>query len=493
MCSYGFKRVCYYDGKYDGEYKSYRGVGAIRRFLNDMLAEVKECNRIIQTEFNKVAIMSVKNYDELEKAVECHICNGKFSEDDKRVLDHCHVTGKFRGAAHNSCNLNFKLTGKIPVVFHNLRGYDSHFIMQGVAELGERIEVIANNMQKYMSFRVGKQLVFIDSTQFMRSSLENLVENLYKGQNVDRFMRMQCEWQGEELDMLLKKGVYPYEYMNRWEKFDKKRLPGKSAFYSSLYEEEVNEKDYSRACKVFDKFNCNNLGDYHDLYLKTDVLLLADVFEDFRRVCLDNYKLDPAHYISAPGLSWDAMLKRTGVKLDLLSDVNMYQFIEKGMRGGVSYIGHRYAKANNKYMSDYDPEKPSSYIMYYDANNLYGWAMSEELPYGKFKWVNGDKVVLEDYGKGKEKGLILEADLEYPSELHKYHSDYPLAPEKMEITEDMLSRYAKGIREAHGGKSAGVRKLVTTLTGKVSYVCHVDNLKLYMKLGNEVGKDQKSA
>jgi hypothetical protein len=377
MCSYGFKRVCYYDGMYDGEYKSYRGVGAIRRFLNDMLAEVKECNRIIQTEFNKVAIMSVKNYDELEKAVECHICNGKFSKDDKKVLDHCHVTGKFRGAAHNSCNLNFKLTGKIPVVFHNLRGYDSHFIMQGVAELGERIEVIANNMQKYMSFRVGKQLVFIDSTQFMGSSLENLVENLYKGQNVDRFMRMQCEWQGEELDMLLKKGVYPYEYMNRWEKFDKKRLPGKSAFYSSLYEEEVNEKDYSRACKVFDKFNCNNLGDYHDLYLKTDVLLLADVFEDFRRVCLDNYKLDPAHYISAPGLSWDAMLKRTGVKLDLLSDVNMYQFIEKGMRGGVSYIGHRYAKANNKYMSDYDPEKPSSYIMYYDANNLYGWAMSE--------------------------------------------------------------------------------------------------------------------
>jgi hypothetical protein len=191
--------------------------------------------------------------------------------------------------------------------------------------------------------------------------------------------------------------------MDRWEKFDEKRLPERSAFYSSLYEEEVNEEDYSRARKVFDRFNCNNLGDYHDLYLKTDVLLLADVFEDFRRVCLDNYKLDPAHYISAPGLSWDAMLKWTGVKLDLLSNVDMYQFIEKGMRGGVSYIGHRYAKANNKYMSDYDPSKPSSYIMYYDANNLYGWAMSEELPYGKFKWIGGDKVVLENYGKGKEK------------------------------------------------------------------------------------------
>jgi hypothetical protein len=106
--------------------------------------------------------------------------------------------------------------------------------------------------------------------------------------------------------------------MDRWEKFDEKRLPERSAFYSSLYEEEVNEEDYSRACKVFDRFNCNNLGDYHDLYLKTDVLLLADVFEDLRRVCLDNYKLDPAHYISAPGLSWDAMLKRTGVTVDFI-------------------------------------------------------------------------------------------------------------------------------------------------------------------------------
>ncbi|CAB4013255.1 Gastrula zinc finger [Paramuricea clavata] len=457
MCSYGFKRVCYFDGKYDGEYKSYRGVGAVGRFLSDLLGEVEECNKIIQSEFNKVAIMSVKDYDKLEKAVECHICGGKFSEGDKKVLDHCHVTGKFRGAAHNSCNLNFKLTGKIPVVFHNLRGYDGNFIMQGVAELGEKIEVIANNMQKYMSFRVGKQLVFIDSMQFMSSSLEALVGNLDKS----RFKRMQSEWQGEELEMLLKKGVYPYEYMSCWEKFDDKSLPEKSAFYSSLYEEEVNDNDYSRACKVYKKFDCKSLGDYHDLYLKTDVLLLADVFEDFRRVCLDAYKLDPAHYISAPGLSWDAMLKRTGVKLDLLSNVDMYQFIEKGMRGGVSYIGHRYAKANNKYMSDYDPEKPSSYIMYLDANNLYGHAMSEELPYGKFRWIDVDKVKLEDYGKGKEKGLILEVDLEYPSELHKLHSDYPLAPEKMEISDDMLSEYAMYIKEAHNGRSTGVKKLHT--------------------------------
>jgi hypothetical protein len=320
--------------------------------------------------------------------------------------------------------------------------------------------------------------------QFMSSSLDRFVGNLDR----ERFLRMQSEWKGRELSMLLKKGVYPYDYMNNWKKFDEKQLPGRSAFYISFNEESVNEANYLRARRVFKRFDCEHLGDYHDLYLKTDVLLLADVFEDFRRVCLENYKLDPAHYILAPGLSWDAMLKRTGVKLDLLSDVNMYQFIEKGMRGGVSYIGHRHAKANNKYMNDYDPDKPDSYIMYYDANNLYGWAMSEELPYGKFRWVSGNNIALDSYGKWKEKGLILEVDLEYPSELHKYHSDYPLAPEKMEITEDMLSGYAKGIKEAHGSKSVSVKKLVTTLNGKKSYVCHIDNLKLYMKLGMKLVK-----
>ena len=222
------------------------------------------------------------------------------------------------------------------------------------------------------------------------------------------------------------------------------------------------------------------------------MLLLTDVFEDFRRVCLENYKLDPAHYISAPGLSWDAMLKRTGVKLDLLSDVDMYQFIEKGMRGGVSYIAHRHAKANNEYMKDYDPDQPSSYIMYYDANNLYGWAMSEELPTGKFRWTNVSEADLDTYGKGKEKGLVLEVDLKYPSELHGKHNEYPLAPEKMKITEDMLSGYAKDLLDKNNVKLVGVEKLVTTLNGKASYVCHIDNLKLYLSLGMKLVKVRRA-
>ena len=137
------------------------------------------------------------------------------------------------------------------------------------------------------------------------------------------------------------------------------------------------------------------MGQYHDLYLKSDVLLSADVFEKFRKTCPRYYKLDPCHYFTSPGLSWDAMLKKTGVELELMLNINTFQFIERGIRGGVSYICERYAKANNKYISDYDPTKPSNYITYLDANNLYGWAMSEDLPTGGFRWVPEDKIDLK--------------------------------------------------------------------------------------------------
>ena len=159
------------------------------------------------------------------------------------------------------------------------------------------------------------------------------------------------------------------------------------------------------------------MGEYHDLYLQSDVLLLTNVFENFRNTCMQYYGLDPCHYFTSPGLSWDAMLKMTKVKLELMTNVNMYQFIEKGMHGGLSYIANRYGKANNKYMKEYNENEPSKYLMYLDANNLYGWAMSQYLLYGSFKWLSDEELNKTDLGKYKEdsrEGLVLEVDLEYP-------------------------------------------------------------------------------
>ena len=195
------------------------------------------------------------------------------------------------------------------------------------------------------------------------------------------------------------------------------------------------------------------MGEYHKLYLESDILLLADVFENFRKTCQEYYKLDPCHYFTSPGLSLDAMLKMIDIKLELIVDIDMFQFIEKGLRGGISYIANRYGKANNKYMKEYDEKAPSKYIMYLDANNLYGWAMSQYLPKGGFRWMTEkqiDKIDLAKYKEDSEKGLILEVDLEYPEGLHNLHNDYPLGPEKVKVTESMLSGYCKNIAKNMG-------------------------------------------
>jgi len=165
------------------------------------------------------------------------------------------------------------------------------------------------------------------------------------------------------------------------------------------------------------------------LYNKTDVLQLADVFENFRDVCLENYGLDPTWYYTSPGLSWDAMFNCTKIKLELLGDHDMLLFIKEGIRGGTSMVSNRYAKANNRYMGKkFDKSKPCSYIMYYDANNLYGWEMSQKLPTNGFKWMSN-----KDLDVWRNIPCILEVDLIYRDEFHDLHNDYPLAPEHVKV------------------------------------------------------------
>ena len=221
------------------------------------------------------------------------------------------------------------------------------------------------------------------------------------------------------------------------------------------------------------------------------MLLPTDVFENFRKTCIQYHKLDPCHYFTSLGLSWDAMLKMTNIKLEFMTDIDMFQFIEKGMRGGVSYITNRYGKANNKYMKEYNEKAPSKYIMYLDANNLYGWAMSQYPPTGNFKWMTDKEISKIDLGKYKadgKKGLILEVDLEYPQELHDIHNDYPVAPEKVKVSNNMLSAYCKKIAEKYNISIGLVSKLIPTLRDKKEYVLHYRNLQLYLGLGLKIEK-----
>ena len=288
--------------------------------------------------------------------------------------------------------------------------------------------------------------------------------------------------------------------MNSFEKFNEEKLPARKQFFSSTKKRKIDNdgkisdgyiciKDYLSCEEIWDKFKMKNMGDYHDPYLKKDVLLLADVFEKFIVTCLKFYGLDPCHYFSSPGLSWDAMLKMTGIKLEKISDIDKYLFIEKGQRAGISYIAKRYAKANNKYMNDYNPKKPSTFITYLDKNNLCGWTMSEYLPYGEFKWLeNIDGFDVMTIDEKSDTDYIFEVDLEYSDELYELHNDYPLAPEKLAVSNDILSKYCKRIDDKYKIKVGDVKKLIPNLGNKTKYVLHYRNLQLYLSLGMKLTK-----
>ena len=251
---------------------------------------------------------------------------------------------------------------------------------------------------------------------------------------IKRFSRAYefCNKNLNKFILLLRKGVYPYEYMGNWERFNETLLPSKESFYSNLNMENIDDIDYRHGNNVFKRFKFKNLGEYHDLYVQSDTLLLADVFENFRSKCFEVYELDPAHFLSLPGLAWQACLRKTNVKFELLTDYDMLLMVEEGIRGGICHSIHRYAKANNKYMENYDKNEESSYIQYLDANNLYGWTMSQKLPVNNFKWVEDTSKINEEfiknYNENNKKGYILEVDVKYPKKLHDSHSDLPFLP-----------------------------------------------------------------
>ena len=254
-----------------------------------------------------------------------------------------------------------------------------------------------------------------------------------------------CNGDIKKFILLLRKGIYPYEYMDSWER-SAETLPDKEAFYSSLNMEDITDVDYRHAKRVFQNFNNRHLGDHHDLYVQSDTLLLADVFENFRNKCIEIYELDPAHfYLHRDSMA--SLFKDIGVELELLTDVDMLLMIEKGIRGGICHAVHRYAKANNKYIIYHNKNKESSYIMYLDTNNLYGWAVSQKLPVNSFKWVKNVSKIDEDFTKNydedSDEGYILEVDIKYPSELHDLHSDLSFLPERSATSFYAISKTKK--------------------------------------------------
>lgn len=487
-----FYFVCTFDNSRN-KLETFVGENCLEEMITEMKQYAKECIEEMREEMD----MSLSFEEEMQfrKAKFCHICGCDGFEDKgkyMKVKDHDHRTGEFIGAAHLKCNINYFSNRYLPVVFHNLRGYDGHLIIKKARDLfnDEKISVIPNTYEKYMSFKIGN-LKFIDSFQFMSSSLEKLVENLIDNKSDNKY----CNFNGmlrefpDNLDILCRKGFYPYEWMDSTDKFYVEGLPPKESFFSQLSNKGISDKDYEHAQHVYKTMECENFLDYHMLYLKTDVVLLADVFENFRKTCINYYDLDPANYISAPSLAWDAMLLKTGISLEQISDMKILDIVERQKRGGLCFVGSkRYVKANNHYLEDFDKTKPENYLVYLDANNLYGWAMSQPLPYAGLKLVDIELSEVLKTPDDDKYGYIVEIDLEFPKEIHDKLKEYPPCPENISPDAEWLGEYQHEIIKLNNTKYNSCPKLVPHLYKHEKYCIHYRNLKFISELGVKLGK-----
>jgi hypothetical protein len=483
----------------DVPYDTYTGDDVVEWFLRRLLQYREWCFNYLFDE--RRLVMTPDDVLDFETATMCYICqkpfplpslnDGRVKKSLSKVRDHDHITGAYRGSAHSSCNLKLRTTYKLPIFLHNFRNYDGHLIVPAFTIFkGTKLEVIGQNLEKYLTLTWDTNLVFKDSLQFLSGSLESLVSCLLKG-GKSKFVRT-CEafstvTDAEGVDMLLRKGVYPYDYMGDVARLQEDRLPAREHFHSRLQNRECSEEDYAHAQRVWQKFACKTMLDYHNLYLKCDVLLLADVFESFRTASLSTFGLDPSYFVSAPQLSWDCMMKMTGCELTLLTDPAMFTLINGNLRGGISVITKRHAKANNKYMNEmYDSRKASSYILYLDANNLYGWAMSERLPYDDFVWISAEECEAIDWRAqtdDQEYGYFVECDLHYPDNLHEAHNDYPLAPERLIVEEHLLSDNQHDLREQYAISHTATPKLIPNFFDKSQQLVHYQNLQFYLEHG----------
>ena len=458
----------------------------------DMLLSLFQVHEAVDlfTSVHEPMDMSTEDTAAFEAAAVCHVCRQAFGSSDDKVRDHNHLTGRYRGAAHQACNRMYRPTSWLTVVMHNLSNYDMHPLMVALSEIKDEIvdvSVVPQTSEKYTTMMIksksGALVRFIDSMRFLNSSLETLASALVR----DKQLPLLQSHFPRTHRLLKGKQVFPYEHLTSYETLSETALPAKERFFNSLTKRDVADDDYRHAQDVWEQCQCTSMMDYVGVYLWTDVVLLAEVFENFRRSCHSQYGLDPLHYISTPQLAFDAALFVTRVGLELMTDIDQILFVREGIRGGVSMISQRYSAANNPLMgSSYkdDPmESSDTYILYADVNNLYGYAMNGRLPVGGFQWCSEDRFddillkISETDPATSNVGWILEVDLEYPDHLHDDHNDLPLAPEKITINELDLSVYQLRVALS---KTGGTKKLVPHLMKRTRYIVHFAALKYYL-------------
>ena len=406
--------VVYYKiSPFESRYSSYFGTDCTKWFVKEMLKLELEANKHFKTNL-ELEMSQEEEEVQFEQAEECWLCENPL--EGEKVRDHDHLTGKYRGAAHNKCNINCKQRSSsfVPIFFHNFFGYDCHLIFQELLiqafEKGYEPKIIPKSMENYVSIQVGC-LRFLDSYRFLSSSLDKLVKSL------DSFPIR--DENGFKDKLFKKKLAYPYEYLNL-DNFQEPLNLTKEDFWSTLTQSYPSDDDIKRTQELIDKNKIENGRELTMLYLKMDVLQLVDVFENFVESSTREYKINPLYSYSLPGYIWKAGLKLTNIKLDFIKDKELLLLLENNIRGGISSVmGDRHVQSDE-----------NKQILYIDANNLYGWAMSHYLPTGEFEILplnpcnytdnyNLEQLVedLLQIPDDNEYGFFIECDLEYPAEI----------------------------------------------------------------------------
>ena len=299
--------------------------------------------------------------------------------------------------------------------------------------------------------------------------------------------------------LLLRKGAYAYENMDSIDKFKEKELPTIDKFYSSLSNSNISKDGHSHAKKVWDLFKIKKLGEYHDLYVQADTAQLSDVFENFRYLCLKDYDLDPTYFVSTPSLAFEAMLKLTKVKIELLTDIDMVLMTEKAIRAGLTRVVRKHGIANNKYLPTYDKTKKSALLQYLDANNLYGYAIDQKLPLDGYEWADVSIFTddfVKNYDVNGDKGYLLEVGVEYPIEMRSAHKDLPFLPErKVKSTKshsscefDEITRAHRKVYKTFNINPEPDNKLIASVRDKNKYVLYTSTLKQALCHGLRLSK-----
>ena len=460
---------------FGNNYSSYFGEPCVTWFVNEMLTLENIASNYFET--NLPLEITPEEEESFQQSKVCWLCENPLGEDT--VRDHDHLTGKYRGAAHNKCNLNCKKKSSsfVPIFFHNFSGYDCHLIFEELLtqayKMGCEPKIIPKSMENYVSVQVGC-LRFLDSYRFLSSSLQKLITSL------NDFPYMQNE--GLTDDLFKKKLAYPYEKFNLNNLHEPLNLT-KEDYWSTLNQSYPCEDEIKRTQQLIDTYNITTAQELTMLYLKMDVLQLTDVFENFVETSTLMYGINPLYSYSLPGYTWKAGLKLTKIKLDFIKDKQLLLLLENNIRGGISSVmGPRFIESNE-----------NTKLLYIDANNLYGWAMSQYLPTSEFEKLDFPEEyeleqIVEDLRfipDNNEYGYFIECDLEYPAEIKEKTENFPLCPYQTKADPNLFSEYMNSVKQPNYKPT---EKLMCDLTNKYNYMMHYRMFKFYTQIGMKVTK-----